>query len=111
MNLETREATRKELGAGRASIPTGLRPSAQGWSGATTLGRRFKKIFNPNGVVAALLRLWTQPLQGCIGLSRLPRVARSSQPWADRRNPFGIGRSNTLAGCIVFSATVALIFC
>ena len=33
-----------------------------------------------------------QPLQGCIHRRLFPRVARSSQPWALLRNPFGIQR-------------------
>jgi hypothetical protein len=31
-----------------------------------------------------------QPLQGCDLRVVLPRVARSSQPWAESFNPFGI---------------------
>ena len=31
-----------------------------------------------------------QPFQGWLSLARLPRVARSSQPWAGGPNPFGI---------------------
>src|SRR5438874_2370352 len=34
----------------------------------------------------------TQPFQGCIHRLRSPRVARPSQPWALRQNPFGIQR-------------------
>jgi hypothetical protein len=32
-----------------------------------------------------------QPLQRCVFSVFSPRVARSSQPWADRFNPVGIG--------------------
>lgn len=55
---------------------------------------------------------FSQPQRGCIlaprtdGLNlfrvhefmgRFPRVARSSQPWAERRSPVGAGASRTLA--------------
>ena len=37
-------------------------------------------------------------LSGLIGsLFRVPRVARSSQPWAERCNPFGIERDGPVA--------------
>ena len=37
-------------------------------------------------------RRMTQPRWGCRGSDRFePRVARSEQPWATRRNPFGVG--------------------
>jgi len=73
--------------------PKGLRRKAQGCRHAATLGNR---------------REGKQPQRGCgsfginlrndgrnpVGVDnfivRLPRVARSSQPWALRRNPFGI---------------------
>jgi hypothetical protein len=32
-----------------------------------------------------------QPFQGCRFIRRVPRVARSSQPWAEGFNPFGVG--------------------
>jgi hypothetical protein len=35
-----------------------------------------------------------QPLQGCEFSGFLPRVARSSQPWAESFNPVGIGKNN-----------------
>ena len=36
-------------------------------------------------------RIMPQPFQGWIHCPSFPRVARSSQPWASRRNPVGIG--------------------
>ena len=55
-----------------------------------TVGR----IINPNGVASARVRRSRNPV-GVVGKSNAgPRVAsRTRQPWADRRNPFGIGRS------------------
>ena len=79
--------------APRSSIPAGLCLSAQGWPRQrTTLGQPARRISNPNGVVAVGRADLQQPLQGCIGLVRPPRVARSAQPWALGRNPFGIRR-------------------
>jgi len=52
-------------------------------------------IRNPNGVVARFYSRGhrPQPFQGCLRCRvRFPRVARSSQPWALLRNPFGIQR-------------------
>ena len=72
-------------------IPTGLHPSAQGCRvREATLGN--------------MIHYFPQPQRGCINggraggcnpfrvvksSERFPRVARSSQPWADRRSPFG----------------------
>ena len=76
---------------GSSPIPTGLHPSAQGCRvREATLGNEIH--YSP------------QPQRGCInggraggcnpfrvvGLwGRFPRVARASQPWAERRSPFG----------------------
>src|SRR5437899_9961470 len=66
------------------AIPTGLHHSAQGWPRQrTTLGKRFKIFSNPNGVESSRRACLMQPFQGCSCSSRLPRVARSSQPWAE----------------------------
>ena len=48
-----------------------------------------KKHINPNGVASSGAR-WMQPFQGWLRGGRVPRVARSSQPWAGRWNPVGI---------------------
>ena len=45
---------------------------------------------------ASVLELWAQPFQGWRIVSCQPRVARSSQPWADMRNPVGIQPSSAL---------------
>src|SRR5258708_40309779 len=47
---------------------------------------------NPEGVAADDNRNKTmpQPRWGCESSVALPRVARSSQPWAELHNPFGI---------------------
>ena len=46
-----------------------------------------------------------QPFQGWNHQSRFPRVARSSQPWALLRNPFGIQRLRRKgAGAVVYSS-------
>jgi hypothetical protein len=62
--------------------------SAQRWSAATTLGRRCLHFFNPNGVVSSWRKFLVQPFQGWSHLSSPPRVARSSQPWAELLQPF-----------------------
>ena len=53
-----------------------------------------KKIINPNGVASSGAR-WMQPFQGWMRGDRVPRVARASQPWADRWNPVGIREAAT----------------
>src|SRR5258705_442770 len=40
---------------------------------------------------------WMEPFQGSDSRVLQPRVARSSQPWAEGRNPFGINKSERLA--------------
>src|SRR6266567_1957153 len=71
-------------------IPKGLCPPAQGCEPASYPGKSCKPRLNPNGVVAALACHGRNPVG--VGSSRHdgPRVARSSQPWAWLRNPFGI---------------------
>jgi hypothetical protein len=43
--------------------PTALRQSAQGWSGATTLGGREKENYNPNGVAAGKMGTGCNPFR------------------------------------------------
>jgi hypothetical protein len=50
--------------------------------------------FNPNGVAAGPRRGAATPL-GLGALILFPKVARASQPWALRRNPFGIQLPNS----------------
>ena len=73
-------------------IPTGFRPPAQGCEARATLGYQSENIINPNGVVPLTQRGGKRhnPVRVGIKLIRSPRVARSSQPWALCRNPFGI---------------------
>src|SRR6266446_3675538 len=77
------------------SIPTGLCPSAQGCEERTTLGVRIERIPTPAG-------LWQSRGDRCnpVGVGEFfrlgPRVARSSQPWAEGWNPVGIQDSAPL---------------
>ena len=41
-------------------------------------------------LIADLREAMTQPFQGCGVLSSPPRVARTSQPWADCSNRFAV---------------------
>ncbi len=52
------------------------------------------KIRNPERVEYQILMNQIQPFQGCDFSVFLPRVARSSQPWAERFNPVGIGKAD-----------------
>ena len=63
------------------------------------------KIFNPNGVAPQFHRE-PQPRWGCGSLTKFPRVAPSSQPWALSRNPVGIhnfSRPPSLSNPILFA--------
>jgi protocatechuate 3,4-dioxygenase beta subunit len=48
-------------------------------------------FLNPERVESQSLRQAIQPFQGCVLTEFSPRVVRSSQPWAESYNPFGIG--------------------
>src|SRR5258708_10757803 len=48
---------------------------------------------------------WMQPLQGWLSGAVLPRVVRSSQPWAKGCNPFGIV---VMGNALVKTAILAL---
>src|SRR5208282_821332 len=52
------------------------------------------QFHNPEKVASQRLAKGIQPFQGCHLSVFSPRVARSSQPWADRFNPFGIAEAN-----------------
>src|SRR5438105_7102413 len=83
-------------------IPTGFCLKAQGCEERATLGHPASGN-NPNGVAAtACVRRRhpievagpnrrSQPRWGCAWADCIPRVARSSQPWAELHNPVGIG--------------------
>ena len=86
-----RKMTRKRQVNRVTTIPTGLQHSAQGWPRQrTTLSQPSQIISNPNGVVSISRHDGIQPFPGWNRLNVKPRVARSSQPWAKRYNPFGI---------------------
>ena len=68
---------------------TGLRPSAQGCRvREATLGEASENCFQPQRGCVTTAR-HRNPVGVEVDLADLPRVARSSQPWADRRSPFG----------------------
>ncbi len=85
-----------EQGLWVASIPKGLRPKAQGCpGGGTTLGKGDQNNHDPNGV-ASHVRVMDDGGHNPVGVEDstlfLPRVARSSQPWALGRNAVGVLR-------------------
>jgi hypothetical protein len=57
-----------------------------------------KNILNPEGVLSSRSRIAITPLGLMNYVIRFPRVARSSQPWAEGRNPFEILLRSTLGG-------------
>ena len=72
-------------------IPTGLHPSAQGCRvREATLGNMIHYFPQPQrGCIASRRADGFNPFR-VVGLcGQFPRVARFSQPWADRRSPFG----------------------
>ena len=85
--------------------PNGIPSFSPGLGGTTYPGYDAKQTLNPNGVaplpshdgvslnqspVFSMTRTGTTPLGLNPFSDRCPRVARSSQPWALWRNPFGI---------------------
>ncbi len=52
------------------------------------------QFHNPERVEYHAFMKEIQPLQGCDFAEFSPRVARCSQPWAERFNPVGIGKTN-----------------
>ena len=70
---------------GIGSLSPGLARFREGLPWVATVG-----LHNPERVASHALTRAIQPLQGCAESIFSPRVARSSQPWADRFNPFGI---------------------
>src|SRR5438874_5211690 len=72
--------------------PKGIVSFSPGLRGTSYPGKTTLMGINPKGVVANRHRHPSQPQPrwGCgYDLARGPRVARSSQPWALCRNPFG----------------------
>jgi hypothetical protein len=54
---------------------------------------------NPEGVEYQLVMTWMKPFQGSDFPVFSPRVARSSQPWAESFNPVGIVFKNNAPQC------------
>src|SRR5438094_47052 len=78
----------------KCSILKGLCPSAQGCEERATLGNRARSLPTLKGLQRCLAvlgrrKIWSRnPFRVEFTPSSPPRVARSSQPWALRRNPF-----------------------
>src|SRR5262245_44991882 len=87
----TPNRTRAFSKASRERIPKGFRLKAQGCEERATLGDRRNEIINPNGVAAAVVNGGRNPV-GVVTTfwSSTQGSSLCSQPWALRRNPFGI---------------------
>ncbi len=86
-----RRKSRKIRGFSHDSIPKGLHHSAQGCRACeATLGYGSGTCFNPERVASDPGGDDATPLGLMDNSIRLPRVARSSQPWAERSNPLGL---------------------
>jgi hypothetical protein len=72
--------------------PNGILSPSPGLRGTSYPGKTEQTNDNPNGVVAELLLFRRNPARVDDQERTFPRVARSSQPWAGRCKPFGIGR-------------------
>jgi hypothetical protein len=75
------------------NIPNGIVPASPGLRVRELPWVRLaKRATTPTGLRQYRLfhRIMPQPFLGCIHCLLIPRVARSSQPWAWCRNPFGI---------------------
>ena len=71
--------------------PEGIVSSSPGLRGTSYPGSAGQKQINPNGVAGVFAVKKPQPRWGWENFApRSPKVARASQPWALRRNPFGI---------------------
>jgi hypothetical protein len=75
-------------------IPTGLRPPAQGCEARATLGEDVETRTTLKGLRPDRSKISATPL-GLVMFERIPKVARSSQPWAGGHNPFGIEHEGT----------------
>ena len=73
----------------RCCNPKGIVSASPGLRGTSYPGWRPAAFPTPTGL-RLVFTVWPQPRWGCLPLPRCPRVARSSQPWASGRNPFGI---------------------
>ena len=90
----TVEQIRKDPTVLQKTILKGFQHSAQGCDERATLGQRPKMSLNPEGVESWVGRLnlkpCLNPFRVVVIVDSLPRVARSSQPWAECQNPFGV---------------------
>ena len=75
---------------GAGAIPKELYLSAQGCEARATLGTGINQSINPNGCSNEGRDNRCNPLGVDGQIAGQPRVARPSQPWALRWNPFGI---------------------
>ena len=82
-----REQAREFLA--RPCNPEGIVSFSPGLRGTSYPGSEAEWISTPTGLRHAC-RAEPQPRWGCLPSATFPKVARSSQPWALGRNPFGI---------------------
>src|SRR5207249_1474613 len=75
--------------------PKGIVNSCPGLRGTSYTGSGAESIPTPTGL-CPFSTAEPQPRWGCRSWLTLPKVARSSQPWALGRNPFGIRRDRTV---------------
>ena len=73
----------------RICNPNGIVSPSPGLRGTSYPGSRARRCSTPTGLHLVSSDA-PQPRWGCGSVAGIPRVARSSQPWALRRNPFGI---------------------
>ena len=93
-----RPLARSDLSLKSRRIPTGFRPEAQGCERRATVGGNANAKYNPEGVAARSARN-NRTGRNPVGVGDSgrggPRVARSSQPWAEGHNPVGIANPGT----------------
>src|SRR5262249_37622601 len=86
-------ATLGQIGQFPATLK-GLRPKSRiAWPSATPSGLGKPTALYPGEPRTATLGWTTQPLQGWGSLRRFTQGSRRRQPWAGRRNPFGVGET------------------
>ena len=71
--------------------PKGIVSSSPGLRGTSYPGFQTRSFSTPTGL-RQVSNAEPQPRWGCLSCATFPKVARSSQPWALSRNPFGIHR-------------------
>src|SRR2546426_9681247 len=75
------------------SYPEGIVSVSPGLRGTSYPGSQVANISNPERVASCGSRFDATPLGLTDPLTRIPRVARSSQPWAGGRSPVGAAES------------------